>query len=98
MHFKDHEIQEFRNKHLPFDKAQAQAKLLTAENQRLRELISLLQAEIYASRLAAKYLGERWRTVFNRGDSLFPLWPLKHIIQQRLFLPTLVLKLPTPTY
>jgi hypothetical protein len=30
--------------------------MLEAENQRLRQMIGLMQAEIYASRLAAKYL------------------------------------------
>jgi hypothetical protein len=41
---------------LPIEKAEAHAKILTIENQKLREMISLMQSEIYASRLAAKYL------------------------------------------
>lgn len=49
-------IKTFRDRHVPAERAAAQAAVVEAENQKLRAMISVMQAETYAARLAAKYL------------------------------------------
>ncbi|KAI6233054.1 PDZ domain-containing protein [Aphelenchoides fujianensis] len=52
----DQAIQEFRDQYLPNEKAEAHAAVLSSENHKLRQVINAMQSEVYAARLAAKYL------------------------------------------
>ncbi|KAI6178687.1 PDZ domain-containing protein [Aphelenchoides besseyi] len=52
----DQAIQDFRDQYMPNEKAQAQLVVANSENQKLRSVINAMQAEVYAARLAAKYL------------------------------------------
>jgi hypothetical protein len=53
---KDKEMRMFHTKNLPMAKAYAEVTLLNEENLRLKSLLNAVYAEIYGSRLAAKYL------------------------------------------
>ncbi|CAD5208995.1 unnamed protein product [Bursaphelenchus xylophilus] len=52
----DQEIQHLRNQQIPAAKAEAQVEILTKENHKLRQMLGSMQSEVYAARLAAKYL------------------------------------------
>lgn len=52
----DQQIEAFRAEILPPALLKAEADLLRAENERLRQYIIAMQNEVYGARLAAKYL------------------------------------------
>lgn len=52
----DQEIQNLRNDHIPAAKAKAEVEIYIKENQKLRQMLNTMQSEVYAARLAAKYL------------------------------------------
>uniref|UniRef100_A0A0N4ZMG1 PDZ domain-containing protein n=1 Tax=Parastrongyloides trichosuri TaxID=131310 RepID=A0A0N4ZMG1_PARTI len=52
----DEEVLKFRQDNLEHTKVKAAVEVLKKDNSRCREIISSMQAELYAARLAAKYL------------------------------------------